>query len=458
MPAPADALFAWHARPGAFERLAPPWEVVEVRARQGEGLAVGTRVTVRTRVGPLPATLVAEHTRLEPGRLFEDRQLRGPFRSWVHTHTMEPDGPAASVLEDRVAYGLPLGALGRGVAGGMVRRRLARMFAWRHAVTASDLRRHAAWGPGRPLKVVVAGASGLVGRALVPFLTTGGHAVVRLVRGRTAGPGEARWDPAAGALDPGVLEGADAVVNLAGAGIGEGRWSPARKEALLQSRVQSTALLARTLAGLAGRGGRAPAVWVNASAVGFYGDRGGEPLSEASAPGDDFLARVCRAWEAATRPAEDAGVRVVHLRTGLVVSGHGGALGRMLPAFRAGAGGRIGPGTQWVSWVSLEDVLGALLLALSRAALVGPVNLVAPGAVTQGDFARTLGRVLRRPALTPLPAPAVRALFGEMGEGLLLAGQRVAPERLLSAGFRFEHPDLEAALRALLGRPAPSES
>ncbi|WP_370459005.1 TIGR01777 family oxidoreductase [Aggregicoccus sp. 17bor-14] len=448
MPVSAHALFTWHALPGAFERLTPPWEPIEVLERSGPpGIEVGARVEVRFQMGPVPRRLVAEHTRYEPDVLFQDVQRSGPFASWVHTHRMHPTGPESSELEDHIEYALPAGPLGRVVGGGLARRQLERMFAYRHAITRADLQRHLAFSAQGPLCVAVSGASGLIGSQLTAFLGGGGHEVRRLVRG-SAGPGEVAWDVDRQMVDGEALEGVDAVVHLAGASIADGRWSEERKEAIRRSRVVGTRVLCETLA----RMRRRPRVLVCGSAVGFYGSRGDEVLTEASGPGSDFLAEVVREWEAATAPAREAGIRVVHLRTGMVLSPRGGALAKLLPAFRFGAGGRVGSGQQWVSWVSIEDVLGMVQHALYDERLHGPLNAVAPEPVRQVELARTLAHVLHRPSVAPLPALAVRAAFGEMGKGLLLASQRAVPEVALAQGFQFLHPELEGALRFLLGR------
>jgi uncharacterized protein (TIGR01777 family) len=296
------------------------------------------------------------------------------------------------------------------------------------------------------VRVVLTGGSGLLGRALGPALSAAGHDVVALVR-RTPGPGEARWDPAGGMIDSRPLEGADAVVHLAGAGIGDRRWSPARKAEILGSRVGSTDLLARTLAGLE----HPPAVMASASAVGWYGNRGDEVLTEESGPGEGFLASVCRAWEEAADPARAAGVRVAHLRSGVVLARTGGALAKQLRLFKMGLGGRLGDGRQWLSWIALDDEIAAILHVLSDAALAGPVNLSAPAPVTNATFTRALGGAVHRPAVARAPRLALRVALGtEMADELLFAGQRVMPARLLEAGFAFGHGDIDGALASVL--------
>jgi uncharacterized protein (TIGR01777 family) len=298
------------------------------------------------------------------------------------------------------------------------------------------------------MKVAITGASGLVGTALVPFLTTGGHEVVRLVRRHARGREETRWDPERGEIDRAALDGVEAVVHLAGASIAEGRWTSARKRELRESRVGPTRLLAETLAGLP----RPPRVLVSSSAIGYYGERGDEWVDEASPAASDFLGALAREWEEACDPAARAGIRVVRLRTGLVLTPEGGALGRMLLPFKAGVGGVLGPGRQFVSWIAIDDLLDVIQLAMTAASLAGPVNAVAPEPVTNREFTKTLGRVLGRPTLVPAPAFALRLAFGELADATLLASTRVRPSRLLAAGHRFRFPDLEGALRHLLGR------
>jgi uncharacterized protein len=299
------------------------------------------------------------------------------------------------------------------------------------------------------MDIAVTGASGLIGTTLVEALTADGHRPVRLVR-RSPRPGEdaISWDPAAGAIDADSLEGIDAVVHLAGEGIAEKRWNPAQKARILDSRVDGTTLLATTLAGLDKR----PAVLLSGSAIGYYGDRGDEELTEASPPGDIFLADVCKAWEAATATAEAAGIRVAHLRTGIVLDAHGGALAKTLPLFKLGLGGRLGSGKQWWSWISADDEVGAIRFLL-HADVSGPVNLTAPQPVTNAEFTKVLGQVLGRPTLLPVPAFGPKVLLGgELAEQLLFTSARVLPMALTDAGYQFATPDLESGLRKVLGR------
>ena len=444
--APAAEVFRWHARPGALERLSPPWDRVEVETRSG-GIEDGGTVVLRMGRAPFAVRWVAEHRDYRPHELFRDVQVSGPFACWEHTHRIIADGEQACVLEDCIEYALPFGTFGALAGGRMTRRRLARTFDYRHRVTAHDVAAHARMG-GTVMKVLISGSHGLIGRAVVPFLTAGGHGVVPLVRADPARtPGAVRWNPEQGTIDSAALEGFDAVVHLAGDNI-FGRWTAQKKARIYGSRVDGTRLLAQALANLA----RPPKTLITASAIGYYGHRAADVVDEDSAPGMGFLANVVREWEAAAAPAAERGIRVVNLRFGVVLSAAGGALATMLPPFRLGAGGPVGDGRQYMSWVAIDDVIGAILHALGTHELSGPVNVVAPTVVTNREFASTLGRVLARPAVLPLPAFIVKLAFGEMGEELLLASTRVQPKRLQESGYPFRFPELEGALRHTLGR------
>lgn len=301
--------------------------------------------------------------------------------------------------------------------------------------------------PATSRAIALSGASGLLGSAVAPALAAAGWQVRPLVR-RAPNPGEIRWDPAAGTIDASALAGVSAAVHLAGESIADGRWTPARKARIRSSRILGTRLLSESLARLPVR----PEVLVSASAVGIYGDRGDQLLDENSPLGTDFLAEVGKEWEGATAPASDAGIRVVHLRFGIILSKEGGALPRMVTPFQLGAGGPIGNGRQWMSWISIDDAVTIILEALRNGDMHGPFNAVAPEPVRNAEFASRLGEVLHRPALVPAPAFALRLLFGEMADAALLASQRVVPARLTALGFSFRHPALTGALRAILGR------
>lgn len=443
LPVSAGDAWRWHAEPGwgAFERLAPPWRRVTLLERPA-ALADGVRLTFRIAAGPFGVRWIAEHRDVRPGAGFVDFQVDGPFERWVHQHRFESQPDGTAVLHDRIACVPPLGLrIGRA----LVERELRRTLAYRHALTVDELAMHASVAQQPRMHVAITGASGLLGSALVPALTAGGHRVTRIVRG-VAGAGDVSWDPAAGRLDPADLSGLDAVVHLAGENIGA-RWTPARKRRILESRRRGTRLIAETMA----RCARPPATLVSVSAVGVYGNRGDEILTEASAPGEGFLPEVGQAWEEAARPAADAGIRVVRPRLGVVITPRGSILQRMLPPFRLGIGGRLGHGEQWLSWISIDDVVSVLHRALFDGDLHGALNAVAPTPVRNRELTEILARLLHRPAVIPVPSAALRLLFGAMGDEAILGSTRVVPERLSALGHRFRHPTIESALSHLLG-------
>jgi uncharacterized protein (TIGR01777 family) len=449
LPQPPDEVYAWHTRPGAFERLVPPWERVDVVDRSA-GIEDGARTVVRVRAGPTATLWTAEHRGHLAGRQFVDEQVSGPFSHWVHTHQFLPES-GGTRLVDRIEYAPPFG-LGAAAADlWLIRPRIIRLLAYRHEIIAADLADHGRYATRPRLHVAITGASGLIGRALSAFLTTGGHRVTALVR-RTPRSGEARWDPDRRTIDTGALEGVDAVVHLAGENVGEGRWTAERKRRIRDSRVGGTALLASALAGMSPR----PKVLVAASGVGIYGPQGDAVLTEESpvGPAGNFFVDLAREWEAAADLAERGNLRVSQARFGAVLSPGGGALAKLLPPFRAGLGGRLGDGQAWMSWVSLDDAIGAIHHALFSGSIAAPFNVAAPHPVTNREFTRVLAGVLRRPALIPVPAAALRLLFGQMADATILSSIRVHPAALERDGYRFRHPDLETALRYLLGRPA----
>lgn len=449
--APVDRLFAWHEAPGALPRLMPPWETARVAHTDGH-IRPGAQVQVRLKLGPLWLPWDARHTKLEPPHLFQDIQERGPFAEWIHDHRFTAVDDGHAELHDDVTYRIRFGALGRIAGGGIVRAKLDRMFDFRHRVLARDLARHAQLD--RRLRVAVTGSSGLVGEALCAFLSTGGHEVLRLVRREPRADGEVRWDPATGDVDRAALEGLDAVVHLAGESIADRRWTAAQKERIASSRVEATRRLADACASL----DAPPGVFVCASGVGVYGPTDGGDVVDESAPRDEstFLGRVARDWEDAAATIEEHGVRRVSLRIGVVLSPRGGALAKYVPLTLFGGAGPAGPGTQRVSWISLDDLIGVIHRSLFDTSFAGALNVVAPEPIAQRDFMATLARVLRRPSFLPAPAFAVRALLGERAGALVLDDLAVRPTRLLDAGFDWHDADLETALRHVLGRVTPS--
>ncbi|MCB9925691.1 MAG: TIGR01777 family protein [Planctomycetaceae bacterium] len=446
LPVSADEAFKWHERPGALERLIPPWESVRV-AQRGQGVRDGSVVKLVAKFGPAKLPWHAEHHGYIAGNRFRDTQREGPFAVWEHLHEFLSDERGLGTLRDRVEYCLPGGWLGALCGGRVVRSKIERMFEYRHHTTYADLAAHSKYQGAGSMHVAVTGASGLVGSTLCPLLTTGGHSVTRLVR-RNAREGDVTWDPQADSFDASPLEGVDAVVHLAGENIGKSRWNAKLKQRMRDSRVHATRVLCEGFAKMPTR----PKVLVCASAIGFYGDRGDEMLSEESMPGTGYLAELVKDWEAATTPAAEAGIRVVNLRFGVILSPKDGALAKMLLPFKLCVGGRVGSGKQYWSWVSIDDAAGIILHAIMREGICGPVNAVAPNPVTNIEFTKTLGHVLRRPTIFPMPAFAARLALGEMADELLLASSRVDAGHLLDSGYDFRQPTLEVALRHLLGR------
>lgn len=449
---PASQVFGWHERPGALERLTPPWETIEV-VSPAAGITDGQRLKLRQKIGPIWADWEVEHRGYVEGKEFSDVALHGPFASWEHRHRVVSTVPGRSTLIDEVAFELPAGRLGKAVAGKFTEEEMKRLFAFRHARFVDDVSLSLRYGAVRPMRFLIAGASGMIGSALIPFLRSQGHEVVRLVRGKPRHAGEVFWNPAKGELDEHLLKAIDAVINLTGANVAQ-RWSKSARDEIWNSRMAAT----RTLVDAIGRLKHRPFVLVSASGVGYYGPRGDEPLPESAEKGTGFLADVCDAWERETGAVAEWGVRPVSLRTGVVLSPAGGALARLLPFCRKGLGGRIGSGRQWMSWISIDDVIGAYYHAVLDQRCGPVVNAVAPGAVTNLEFSRVLAEVLERPALLPVPAPALRLAYGQMADETLLASARAVPEKLEQSDYRFRQPELEQALRFVLGRSrlAPS--
>lgn len=436
IPAKLHDVFGWHERPGAVRRLMPPWQPVTV-LHESESLRDGTAVL------RLPGGLrwSARHQpgEFDPPHRFADELVTaglGKVLAWRHVHEFEAAGDEATRVTDTVDARAP-------------RRLVEPVLRYRHAQLAAELaslERSRRWSD-RALTVAMTGASGFIGTALTALLTTSGHTVIRLVRRTPRTPDERQWNPMR--ADPELLNGVDAVVHLAGEHIG-GRFSDKHKREIRDSRVTPTRLLAESAAGAAD----GPRVLISASAIGYYGyDRADEILTEDSSPGDGLVAEVVRDWEAAASPAEHAGLRVAQIRTGIVQDPRGGTLQILYPIFWTGAGGRLGPGTQWTSWIALDDLLDIYRRAVLDDSLSGPINAVAPEPVRNADYSRILARVLHRPAIIPTPRIGPRILLGEQGSReLAYANQRVLPARLENLGHTYRYRDLGLALRHVLGR------
>lgn len=427
--ASAEQVWQWLSRPGAIHRLIPPWQPMTA-VGEAASLRDGT---ARLKVAGVPWTAQHRADGYVEGRQFVDELTSLPLRlvtPWKHTHVVEPDG-AVSTMNDSVATPVPAALL-------------RSTFVYRAAQLNGDLAAHADWST-TALTIAMTGASGLIGTQLRALLTTGGHRVIRLVRHVATGPDERRWDPDNPAED--LLDGVDAVVHLAGESI-SGRFTDAHKAAVRDSRIGPTRRLAETAAGAGVK------TFVSASGIGYYGaDRGDEVLVEDSVPGSDFLAQVVVDWEAEAALAATGGTRVVQVRTGIVVTPKGGFLQLLRPLFAVGVGGRLGTGEQWLSWIGIDDLLDIYLRALADDTLSGPVNAVAPNPVRNSEFTKTFGHVLHRPTLVPVPSFGPKLLLGSEGaEAIAEANQRVAAAALVAAGHRFRHPDLEPALRHLMGK------
>lgn len=466
-------VFRWFSRPGALVRLTPSY-FGKVHNEPSDGLNPGSTAamgvgapgaagmwlgSVRAMLPtglPVPRPELrwdALHTVLVPGESFTDVMVRGPLASWSHKHSFFDGEPGSTVMVDEVRYELPT-PVRVGWAQHRLEAELRRMFAFRERQLRGDLAFHATHA-GPPQVIAVTGASGLVGRQLCALLGGGGHTVLKLVRRAPRAADEIFWDPEAGVVDAAALATCKVVVNLAGHTIG-GRFTTGTKEAIYRSRIRGTELLAKTLASLASDG--VQRTLVGGSAVGFYGadphagKEGGLPaaLTESAPAGEDFLATVCRDWEAACQPAAVAGVRVVTVRTGIVLSAGGGVLQRLLPLYLAGLGGPLGD-KQWQSWVGIDDIAGIFAHAALTPDLAGPVNGVAPHPVKAGEFARILGGVLRRPAALKVPQFAPKLLLGQQGAAeLAMASQRVSAKKVQESGYEFRQAELAAALQHIL--------
>ena len=430
--------------------------------------------------GPFYSTWLVKHSDYIEGKQFRDTQITGFFSSWTHTHLFRPVGASSCILEDRIEYSLPGGAIGRMIASHSINKKLNQMFDYRHRLTSQDLRNHAIVnkirGNNEPMTVAITGSSGFIGSSLIPFLTTGGHRILRLIRIPSSpydnnhcpkSVKSIQWNPSSAYVNKFSLNGnqkIDAVVNLAGENI-IGRWTNEKKKRIFNSRVDTTKSLCNLLSSL----DRPPKVLVSASATGIYGDRGNEilteespfpsvsspppPLSSSILPSIDFLSDVCRNWEEASQIAKESGIRVVNLRIGTVLSASGGILAKILPSFKIGLGGKIGNGNQYMSWIGLDDLLTLVVYAIVDESISGPINAVSPNPVTNADFTKLLGKVLSRPTVFSLPKFILKSVFGEeLVNSTFLSSSRIEPMRILKMGYKFRYPSLESVLRHTLGK------
>jgi uncharacterized protein (TIGR01777 family) len=457
LPVSVDRSFAYHESLGALQRLVPVWENAKV-IESDRSLKPGSKVTLQVKKFGLPLTWKAVHRAYDPPHLFSDYQASGPFAVWEHEHRFTAVSDTTSRLTDHIQYRIPAGGLGTRLMGSTIRKDIASMFRYRHAVTQNDLQLSKRVGCDHPLRIAISGSTGMVGNRLVSLLTILGHDVCRMVRTgsqtetdlKENDPLEAAtidWDPRSGLADPEQVSGFDAVIHLAGANIAGGRWTVQRKQILRDSRVGPTQKLAEQLAALS----NPPKAFVTASGAGIYGDRGDEWLGEESAIGVGFLAELARDWEAATEPAKTAGIRVCQSRFPPILHPREGALGKTIPLFKMMLGGRLGSGNQYFSWIEFDDAVSVLLWLATQPQCVGAFNVATPNPPTNKEFTRVLSGVLKRPARLPAPAWGLRLALGEMADSLLLASNRLDVSKLQESGYEFRFPELDGALRHLCG-------
>ncbi len=442
---PVEDLFLWHTRNGAIFRMTPPWAPLKMISRNREGIQKGVRVKFRLNLFKIPMIWESEHIGYKENQEFKDRQIKGPFAKWEHTHRFIREGEKSSIIEDRLDFQLPFGLLSRPFYG-IAMREFEKMFHYRHRVLKYDLENHV--GKTGNLTILISGASGTIGQALIPLLQTCGHKVIVLERNkREVSDNQLFWNPYKGILDIEKAGEIDAVINLNGIDISRGRWTAKQKKLIIESRVIPTKLLSEKISKMT----RKPEVFITSSAIGFYGDNSTKSITESDGRGTLFISRVCKLWEDAASEIQKAGVRTVMLRTGVVLTPSGGALGRMLLPFKLGLGVVLSKGTQYMSWISMDDEISAILFLLRSKKIEGPVNLTAPEPVTNLEFSQTLARVFSRKVFFTMPEFLVKAVWGQMGKETLLASSKVQPEKLLSQGFAFQHQTLFSALRDLIG-------
>lgn len=438
-------LFDWHLASNAFSRLCPPWENIEIISKD-LSIKAGAKASLEINLGLIKLRWDIEHKDFIENEKFSDLQVSGPFNYWFHEHLFSEDSSGA-YLEDKISYRLPFHFLSSFFLDFLVKKKLLRLFKFRHEILKNDLLVKKYNIKGEKMKILISGSSGLVGTDLKNLLVTEGHDVYSLVR-REPKAKEIKWDPENLIINSSELEAFDAVIHLAGENIANKRWTTKQKEKISQSRIDGTKLISETLSSLK----EPPKVFICASAIGFYGDRGEESLDENSSAGKGFLPETCLAWEEASKAAKDRGIRTVNARIGVVLSPKGGALAKFLPIFEFGLGGNLHSGKQYMSWIILDDLVAALYFLLNKENISGPVNLCSPNPIRNSDLTKALSRVLFRPAIFPVPGFVVKLVFGQMAEELLLASSKIYPKKLQDYGYQFLYPQIEEGLRYILGK------
>lgn len=437
LPVSVEKAYSWHLRKGVLERFIPPWVRASFLFPPGAPEKEGSQVGLLLRWGPFSMKWVLVHRNCIPNQEFTDVQIQGPFRYYQHCHRFIAGNLFSSKLQDEISYTFPLPFLNR-----KIEKELSRVFSWRHAILKADLKTVDSY-PTAALRILLTGSSGFIGSRLKTFLQLAGHEVICLVRDRGKIANDAIfWDPRHAEMKKEDFEDFDTVIHLAGAGIAKGRWTKKNKEQLFLSRCRDTWVLSQVLSRLY----RPPKTFICASAIGFYGDRGIEELTEESGQGTGFLADLCGNWEKSTAVIEGRGTRVIHTRFGVVLGAQGGMLRKMLRLTRLGLGGKTGTGEQVVSWIGIDDLLGGVYHCLMREQIVGAVNLVAPQPISQAEFVRLLAKKVGRPAFCHLPASFLKLALGDVAKELILASQNVKPNKLIETGYAFRYPDLKTAL------------
>lgn len=441
--------FDYHSREGALERLVPPWSILRVISH-AENIKDGAISTFKVSLGPINFKWIAVHFGYLQDRQFQDKMVKGPLQSWIHTHSFIPTAKGHCIMEDKIAYSPPFGKLGPILLNNTIQNNLNQLFHYRHRILSNDINLWKLAGRSKGQKILITGSHGLIGSSLIPLLTAAGeHKITRLRRTSSdrnnPNSHSIVWDPDNDKVNLKELEGFDVVIHLAGENI-FGRWTDSKKHKILESRVKSTRLLCDSLIKLT----NPPPTLVCASATGFYGNQGNEVLTEESKPGFGFLSEVCRKWEESTEIARGAGIRVVNTRFGVVLTPKGGMLHKLLALSRFGLGLRFGDENQHISWVSVEDAIGSIFYSIINSSIRGPINVVSPNPVTNLEFSRTLARIVKSKIMLPISQKVARIMLGELADALITP--RVVPNKLSSAGYKFVNPDLEDTLRLLLGR------
>ncbi|MDN5868756.1 MAG: TIGR01777 family oxidoreductase, partial [Candidatus Nitrosocosmicus sp.] len=446
-----EDVFEYHRREGALKRLIPPWSSIKV-IKSDNDIKNGSVTILKLKYGPIGIKWIAQHLGYMQNRQFQDRMIKGPFKNWLHTHSFIPDEFSRCIMEDRIDYTPPLGTIGPKYINNAVQTNLHQLFHYRHRILNNDMRLWKLVGTGRRKRILIMGSNGLIGSSLIPLLqTVGEHQVIRMVRHSSSNTHSdlqvVKWDPEKDKINLDDLEGYDVIIHLGGENI-FGRWSDSKKQRIVESRVKTMRLLCNSIINLT----NPPSTLICASAVGFYGNRGDEVLTEESTLGSGFLSDVCQKWEESTEIAKSIGVRVINTRFGMVLTPRGGILQKLVKPSIFKIGLRMGKENQYISWVSIEDVIGSILYAINNSAVKGPINVVSPNPITMLNFSEILSRVLENKIMIPLNKRILKLVFGEFADNIVLSSSFVLPKKLSYSGYPFMNTDLKDTLRFLLGR------